>query len=126
MFKLSRFTLLYYEYLGLIRRRRLGKNLVYGWIDCERLAFIIKARRAGLAVRQIAPLIKATEATATVQSITDARAKCLELIEQLDCRRQSLRKALEELRYLDKLLSTSGPGPGHDGPRDDDNAPEPA
>jgi DNA-binding transcriptional MerR regulator len=127
MFRLSQLTLRYYERLGLIRRRnRIGQNLVYGWIDCDRLAFIIKARRAGLAIRQIAPLIKGTEETATAQFIVDARAKCLELIDQLDRRRHDLREALAELRHLDKLLSRTGHHQDDGVPPDDEGTQTPA
>ena len=107
LFNVSPLSLLFYEHLGVMqRRRRVGHHLVYRWIDCDRLAFIIKARRLGLTARQVAPIIKATESGATVASMKDARARCLELIDQLDCRRQDLRDALAELRTLYRLLST--------------------
>jgi DNA-binding transcriptional MerR regulator len=107
LFNVSRLSLLFYEHLGVMqRRRRIGHHLVYRWIDCDRLSFIIKARRLGLTARQVAPIIKATESDATVTSLKDARARCLELIDQLDCRRQDLRDALAELRTLYGLLST--------------------
>ena len=110
MFNVSRFTLLSYERLGLIRRRhRAGNRLVYGWIDCDRLAFIIKARRVGFTVRQVAPIIKAAEAGVLLQSVKEARTKCLDLIDQLDTRRHALRDALAELQHLYKLLSKKLP-----------------
>src|SRR5262249_56550850 len=97
MFNVSRFTLLSYERLGLLKRRhRAGNRLVYGWIDCDRLAFIIKARRVGFTVRQVAPIIKAAEAGVLLQSVKEARTKCLDLIDQLDTRRHALRDALAE------------------------------
>ena len=107
LFNVSRLSLLFYEHLGVMqRRRRIGHHLVYKWIDCDRLSFIIKARRLGLTARQVAPIIKATQSGATVASMKDARARCLELIDELDCRRQDLRDALAELRTLYGLLST--------------------
>jgi hypothetical protein len=52
MFNVSRLTLLFYERLGvMLRRRRVGQHLVYRSIDCDRLAFIIKARKLGLTAR---------------------------------------------------------------------------
>ena len=119
MFNVSRLRLLLYERCGLIRRRhRIGRTFVYGWVDCDRLAFIIKARRIGLTARQVAPMIKAAEVTASVQSIKDARAQCLELIDRLDHRRRVLREALGELQHIYKLLSKKLPesddGVAHD------------
>lgn len=107
MFNVSRLTLLFYEHLGvMLRRRRIGQHLVYTPIDCDRLAFITKARRLGLTAHQVAPIIKATESGATVESIRDARARCLELLDQLDCRRRDLRDVLTELRNLYGRMST--------------------
>src|SRR3954469_8460648 len=43
MFGVSKLTLRYYEFRGLIKRRHtLDGVRVFGWADCERLAFIIK------------------------------------------------------------------------------------
>ena len=50
MFGVSKLSLRYYEFRGLIRRMHsLGGVPVFGWADCERLAFIIKCRKAGIA-----------------------------------------------------------------------------
>jgi DNA-binding transcriptional MerR regulator len=95
------------------RRKRFGKDLVYGWTDCDRLAFIIKARAAGLSVREVMPIIEGLEPAARIVSIKAARRQCLELIDQLDRRHQILRAALTELRYLDSQLSKAG-GPVRD------------
>jgi len=106
MFRLSRLTLWVYERLGLIKRRnRIGKDLLYAWTDCDRLAFIVKGRSAGLRVHQVRPIIKGLEPTASDESIRLARTRCVELIDLLDRRHQILRAALAELRYLDSQLS---------------------
>jgi DNA-binding transcriptional MerR regulator len=107
MFNISRLALRNYEVRGLIKRRhRVGRTRVYGWADCDRIAFIIKGRRVGLTLGEMTPLIKAAAADASAESIRDGRAKCLELIDRLDQRRQPLREALAELRHLHTLLST--------------------
>jgi MerR family transcriptional regulator, copper efflux regulator len=107
MFGVSRLTLRYYERRGLIKRRhRVGRVLVYGWADCDRIAFIIKCRRVGLALAEIASVLKATAADASADAIKSGRAKCLELIDRLDGRRRPLREALAELRHLHSLLAT--------------------
>jgi DNA-binding transcriptional MerR regulator len=122
MFKVSRLTLWTYERLGLIKRRhRIEQSLVYDWTDCGRLAFIIKARRAGLSVCQVAPIIKATEAAAPIESVKAARASCVELIDQLDRRRQFLRETTAELLHFDKLLSSKLDGSVLDGEETSDS-----
>jgi DNA-binding transcriptional MerR regulator len=107
MFNVSRLALRNYEIRGLIaRRHRAGRLRVYGWADCDRIAFIIKGRRVGLTLSELTLLLKAADENA---SATDTRAgleKCLELIDRLDRRRQPLRAALAELRHLSTLLST--------------------
>jgi DNA-binding transcriptional MerR regulator len=110
MFKVSRVALRACEWLGLIRRRnRVGRVRVYSWTDCDRVAFIVKARRAGLPVRRIAPILRGLELSASDAAVKHARMKCFELIDQLDRRRQTLREALAELRHLDKLLAKNLP-----------------
>jgi DNA-binding transcriptional MerR regulator len=123
MFKVPRLALLAYERLGLIKRRnRVGKIRTYGWADCDRVAFIIKARRAGLSIRRIAPVLRGLELAAPEATVRSARMKCFELIDQLDRRRQTLREALAELRHLDKLLAKNLPATEPAPPaRDDDD-----
>jgi DNA-binding transcriptional MerR regulator len=111
MFGVTQLALRYYERRGLIARRyRVGRVRVYGWADCDRIAFIIKGQRVGLSVSEMAIIIKAAERGATAATIRAGRAKCLELIDRLDRRRQPLRDALGELRHLHALLSRKLPG----------------
>src|SRR5262245_8705099 len=106
MFHLSRLALRNYEVRGLIKRRhRVGSARVYGWADCERIAFIIKGRRVGLTLSEMTALIKAVDDGAPAETVKDGRAKCLELIDRLDRRRQPLREALAELRHIYTRLS---------------------
>jgi len=123
MFHVSRLTLHVYERLGLIKRRnRSGSNLVYTWVDCDRLAFMIKARRAGLTVFRLAPVIRGANPKASASSVKAARARCMELIEQLDRQRQALRDALAELRHIDELLSKRLPVADNGAPPDNRDA----
>jgi DNA-binding transcriptional MerR regulator len=106
MFNVSQLALRYYERRGLIaRRHHVGRTRVYGWADCDRIAFIIKGRRVGLTLGEMAVMIKAADHDAAVESMEAGRAKCLDLIDRLDQRRQSLRIALAELRHLHTLLA---------------------
>jgi DNA-binding transcriptional MerR regulator len=112
MFNVSRLALRNYEVRGLIKRRhRVGSTRVYGWGDCERIAFIIKGRRVGLTLSEMTAVIKAADDDAPAGTVKDGRTKCLELIDRLDRRRQPLREALAELRHLYTLLSTKLSGP---------------
>jgi DNA-binding transcriptional MerR regulator len=109
-FRVSRPRLWWYERLGLIRRRnRFGQGFVYSWDDCARIVFLIKARRIGVAVRHLAPIIRAANAGATPQAIKQARAKCVELIDRLDIRRRMLREAVAEVRLFYQTLSEKLP-----------------
>jgi DNA-binding transcriptional MerR regulator len=106
----SRLRLLSYEVRGLIKRRRYpGQGLVYRWEDCARVVLIVKAGKAGLSVRQLAPLIRATRSGASLEAITLARWNCLALLDQLDRRRQALRHALAEVKFLYDQLSEKLP-----------------
>ena len=106
MFNVSSLSLHYYERRGLIaRRHRVGRLRVYTWADCDRIAFIIKGRKVGLSVGEMAVMLKGVAPNAVLASITAGRAKCLELIDRLDRRRQPLRDALGELRRLHTMLA---------------------
>jgi|GraSoiStandDraft_4_1057263.scaffolds.fasta_scaffold231963_1 DNA-binding transcriptional MerR regulator len=127
MFKVSRIALRAYERLGLIKRRdRSGGRPVYGWVDCERIAFILKARRVGLTARQVAPIIRGAAAEAPIEAVKAGRTRCFELMDQLDRRRRELRDALAELRYLDKVLSQRLPSADQDAAAGSGDSPEPA
>jgi DNA-binding transcriptional MerR regulator len=106
MFGVTQLALRYYERRGLIvRRYRVGRVRVYGWADCDRIAFIIKGQRVGLSVSEMAIILKAADRGAAAATIKAGWAKCQELIDRLDRRRQPLRDALAELRQLHTLLS---------------------
>lgn len=110
MLHVSRLRLWLYECRGLIKRRRLGDDLVYDWEDCARVFFIIKARRVGLRVSHILPLIDATKPGASDATIRHARTRSLALIHRLNRRHQALRQALAEIRFLYRLLAEKQPG----------------
>jgi DNA-binding transcriptional MerR regulator len=107
MFNVSRLALRNYEVRGLIKRRtRVGNTRVYSWADCDRIAFIIKGRKAGLTLAELGPILRAADEDAPAESIKAGRTACVELIDRLDRRRQALRDGLAELRHLHTLLSS--------------------
>jgi DNA-binding transcriptional MerR regulator len=107
MFKVGRMTLRYYEWRGLIKRRyRIGGIPVYGWADCDRIAFFIKCQRAGLPRSEVLRLIAATH-DRSESGHERAAEQCLTLIERLDSQRQRLNEGLAELRHLHRTLSAN-------------------
>ena len=72
MFGVSKLALRYYEFRGLIRRRhRWTVSRCIGWADCERLAFIIKCRKAGVKLSDIIAIIEATDDDVSPLSFRD-------------------------------------------------------
>jgi len=107
MFGVSRTRLRLFEFLGLIKRRyRAGTERVYGWADCERIVFIIKAQRAGLGLCEIAPVIRATNSNLLVSERRAGLAKCLALIDRLQESRRCLDQAHGELQHICALLTS--------------------
>ncbi len=113
MFGVSRLALRYYELRGLIRRRHwIGRTQVYGWADCDRVAFILKCRRAGLRLSEIRPIIEAADQD-TASPLTECgQERCMELVERLEQRKKIYDEALAELVHMHTLLSARLGDPG--------------
>jgi DNA-binding transcriptional MerR regulator len=103
-FGISRLLLRYCEFRGLIKRRnRIGSTWTYSWADCDRIAFIIKCRRAGLRFSEVAPLVRAVDDdSARVQE--SAQELCTALVQRLEARRKAFDDALSELAHTNSLL----------------------
>jgi DNA-binding transcriptional MerR regulator len=112
MFNVSRLVLRYYEFRGLIkRRRRIGRIPVYGWADCDRLAFIIKCRRIGLSLSEIAPVVAAVDHEDDTFIHKRGQEACMRLVTRLEKRRKILDDALAELAHTYSLLTMKILGP---------------
>ena len=106
MFAVSQFRLRYYEFRGLIRRRQMHHGVrVYGWADCERLAFILKCRKAGLTLADIIVVIEATEDDVSPLIFKAGQETCMELVDRLERRRKVIDDALSELTHVYALLT---------------------
>ena len=105
MFKMSTLALRILELRGLVRRRRVGRSWIYSWFDCERIALLVKTRKAGLAVRDIALVLRAMDVSATAAAADDGRLQCLSLIHKLEDRKQALGSVLGELYRIDWELA---------------------
>jgi DNA-binding transcriptional MerR regulator len=105
MFRLLTLTLRYFEFRGVIaRKQRFGQGYVYTWGDCDRIAFIIKARRVGLKLNDIVPLFDLAHGEPSALTLEGQQEKCLELIEHLEHRRRHFDDMLGELRRRHTLL----------------------
>jgi DNA-binding transcriptional MerR regulator len=107
MFGVSKLALRGYELRGLIKRSHsLHGTRVYGWADCERLAFIIKCRRAGVVLSEIVTIIQASEDDVSPLQFKTGQGICTTLMERLERRRRVVDEALSELRHVHALLTT--------------------
>jgi DNA-binding transcriptional MerR regulator len=105
MFVVSQLTLRYYELRGLIRRGYVQEGVpVYGWADCERIAFIIKCRKAGLTLRDISAILDATDDDVAPENFKAGQEVCMTLVERLE-RRKVIDDALAELSHVYALLT---------------------
>ena len=113
MFGVSQLTLRHYELRGLIRRRhRLEGIGVYGWADCERLAFIIKCRKAGVRLKDIVKIIEATDDDVSPLRFKVGQETCMALVDRLEKRQRVIGEALAELSHVYALLTTRLLGEG--------------
>jgi DNA-binding transcriptional MerR regulator len=107
MFGVSKLSLRYYELRGLIRRMHsLGGVPVFSWADCERLAFIIKCRKAGVKLSDVVTIIDATDDDASPLAFKTGQENCMALVERLEQRRRVIDEALAELSHVYALLTT--------------------
>ena len=106
MFGVSKLSLHYYEFRGLIGRLHTQDGVrVFGWADCERLAFIIKCRKAGVKLTDIVAIIDATDDDASPLGFKTGQETCMALVERLERRRRTVDEALAELSHVYALLT---------------------
>jgi|SRR6185312_6080380 len=105
MFKIPTLTLRYYELRGLVGRHRAGGERVYSWSQCERIALIVKARRAGLRLSDLRAVIVAMDERGARDAAEAGRQQCLSLIHILEAQQQAVGNVLGELYRIDWELS---------------------
>jgi hypothetical protein len=67
--------------------------------------FVLKARRAGLSLRDVTPVLRATNYNLPMSERRRGPAKCLMLIDRLEKRRHLVDQALGELQHICALLT---------------------
>jgi DNA-binding transcriptional MerR regulator len=116
MLGIGMLRLLCFEALGLTKRRyRNGRQRVYGWADCERITLLIKAKRAGVTLRQIIPVLRAVSGDSDPEVRRRALARSVMLIDRLAKQRLQLDIALSELNHVCALLAKESSDNGHSG-----------
>jgi DNA-binding transcriptional MerR regulator len=105
MFKISSLALRVFEWRGFIRRTRVGDAWVYRWSDCERIALLVKARKAGVPVHELATVLRAMDDQSSNPIVDDGRLQCLSLIHTLEGRKKAIGDVLAELYRVDWELS---------------------
>lgn len=106
MLGVSTLRLRYYEFRGLIRRRQMHRGVrVYSAADCERVAFILKCRKAGLSLADIIVIIEATDEDVAPLIFKAGQETCMDLVERLERRRKVLDDALSELSHVYAVLT---------------------
>lgn len=105
MFRIPVLTLRRYEMYGLIRRQKIGGLKVFSWTDCERIALLVKAKRAGIRPRALRRVIAAMHEGSSVSNAETGRSECVALIRTLETNQQAIGNALGELYRIDWELS---------------------
>ena len=97
-------ALRFYESRGLVAPRREGHMRYYDSWDVERLALILKAKKLGFTLGEIAQMVQAGEGPSS-HALKLSRTKCVEQIGMLEQQVRDAEDALNELRRIHTMLS---------------------
>ena len=99
-------TLRFYEDRSLLRPRRLGNARYYGGVDRARLAMILKGKRLGFTLAEIADLIGAEDSGAKTDF--EERLRPAQIVDQLDYlerQRREIDEAIAQLKVTRERMS---------------------
>jgi DNA-binding transcriptional MerR regulator len=99
-------TLRFYEDRSLLRPRRLGNARYYGGVDRARLAMILKGKRLGFTLAEIADLIGAEDTGAKTDF--EERLRPAQIVDQLDYlerQRREIDEAIAQLKVTRERMS---------------------
>jgi DNA-binding transcriptional MerR regulator len=93
-------ALRFYESKRLLKPAREGRGRVYSRIDQQHVALILKGRKLGFTIAEIAQMIAAEEGEGSAQALKLTREKCVEQIAHLEQQLRETNEALAELRRM--------------------------
>jgi DNA-binding transcriptional MerR regulator len=99
-FNLPARTLRFYAGRGLLAPTRRGRERLYGPLDQLHLAFILKGRRLGFTLDEIAQMIALREGRGPASAQRELQQKCFDRIQQLEIRLMKMTDILADLRCL--------------------------
>lgn len=102
-------TLRFYEGKGLLAPRREGLVRLYSKVDRDRLALILRGKKLGFTLGEIAGMIAAEDGRGSAHALKLGREKCLAQIGHLERQVADLQEGLAELRRIYAALSRSVP-----------------
>lgn len=91
-------ALRFYEDKGLISPERQGAARLYGPVERERLALVLKAKLLGFTLTEIRQMLAAPSESATARALAISRRQCFDQIKLLEQRKRDIETALAELR----------------------------
>jgi DNA-binding transcriptional MerR regulator len=93
-------ALRFYESKRLLKPAREGRGRIYSAIDQHHVALILKGRKLGFTIAEIAQMIAAEEGQGSAQALNLTREKCVEQIAHLEQQLRETNEALAELRRM--------------------------
>jgi DNA-binding transcriptional MerR regulator len=93
-------ALRFYESKRLLKPAREGRGRVYSPTDQHHVALILKGRKLGFTIAEIAQMIAAEEGEGSAQALKLTREKCVEQIAHLEQQLHETTEALAELRRM--------------------------
>jgi DNA-binding transcriptional MerR regulator len=99
-FGLTLRALRFYESRGFLAPRRAGAARFFSRTDHDRIALILRAKRLGFTLREIASLIAEGARGADYGSLNLSRQQCTEQINLLERQKREIEAALTELRRV--------------------------
>ena len=97
-------ALRFYEGRGLVAPARHGRARYYRARDIDRLSLVVKAKKLGFTLTEIAEMVQAGEGAST-GSLRLTREKCVEQIAVMQRQLHESEAALQELQRIHALLS---------------------
>ena len=104
-FGISTRTIRFYEAKGLIAPERVGATRVFRRRDRARLMLILRGKRLGFSLRDIAEYLSLYDAQALAPQVQMLVAKVRERIDLLERQKIDLETTLRELREIETLAS---------------------